>query len=618
MPLRLQDECDILLACAQLFEASNIVECVVATTMSCDSTSSSRVLCSAPLSPISSPERGSPPSPLSIQQHIESRQRQSSSSSSSGPGTLLSSVPASPVRTRSASCPDAADDPVRTNSSAFEAAASRERRGKVLRRHFASVGSGSRRSSLRKRQSDFRKKQKVHRTFVHVSQWIVIIGIGIVVYFDVLMILPHLTSIFWAIVWAVLLMKPREALLAFHDRIRDWGGSKLRPRIMITFVLIYAIVLSTTPPIFTAILSTICMAILLFMLYGDRHTVVASVLLVSVLVFIAIPTGILLKSSVEEMEEMIRRATDFINQNPEVQQMFDDFGSSSLYIWCGKYVASWGYEMPQWDAGRFKSAAINALSWLGNNVAVLYSASVNVVSTTGRFMMSFITFLTFLFYLLKQPGASLFSFLDGLSPFSDNDTQRLYVSAKRSLSRACVCSLLIGALHMSVTFITCRICGLEFTTILSILSGLLAMLPMISSWAVWVPVSLGLYFSGSKIYGIGLAITHILVEMYLDTLILSFIPGNAYFIGLAVVTGCYVFGPGGVLAGPLLAGFSATVLDIYRDYISSDFLGSDANTAPANTTPPKQRSRSMLDLDTWLAHLLNRTPAPSPHSRSII
>ena len=115
----------------------------------------------------------------------------------------------------------------------------------------------------------------------------------------------------------------------------------------------------------------------------------------------------------------------------------------------------------------------------------------------------------------------------------------------------------IGALHMFVTFVSCKICGLEFTTVLSVLrydththdsmialtlcyiSGFLSLLPVISWYVVWVPVSIALYVSGAKLAAIFLASIHIFVELYVDAIILSFLPGNAYFVGLSVVMGVY-------------------------------------------------------------------------------
>ena len=93
------------------------------------------------------------------------------------------------------------------------------------------------------------------------------------------------------------------------------------------------------------------------------------------------------------------------------------------------------------------------------------------------------------------------------------------------------------------------------------------MLPVFSSWIVWCPVSIGVYLSGRPLAAVAVAAVHVLAEIYVDTMLQSFIPGHSYFVGLSVLLGMMVFGGGGAWTGPLLTGMTATVVDMYRDYI---------------------------------------------------
>ena len=52
-------------------------------------------------------------------------------------------------------------------------------------------------SVTRKHATDARKREKVHKTFNQLSQLIVLLVVAVVSYFDALMVLPHLSSIFW-------------------------------------------------------------------------------------------------------------------------------------------------------------------------------------------------------------------------------------------------------------------------------------------------------------------------------------------------------------------------------------------------------------------------------------
>ncbi len=94
------------------------------------------------------------------------------------------------------------------------------------------------------------------------------------------------------------------------------------------------------------------------------------------------------------------------------------------------------------------------------------------------------------------------------------------------------------------------------------------MLPVFSSWIVYIPVSLGLYFANEN----ALALVVLLVRMFLcfviDPFIFTFIPGDTFVIGVAIVMGIYVFGLPGVVAGPLITGVTCTMFEMYREYIS--------------------------------------------------
>ncbi len=71
---------------------------------------------------------------------------------------------------------------------------------------------------------------------------------------------------------------------------------------------------------------------------------------------------------------------------------------------------------------------------------------------------------------------------------------------------------------------------------------------------------------GQTINAAGVAAVQLLLLMYVDPLIYSFIPGSSYVVGLSLIMGFYVFGPVGILVGPLLTGITVTVIDIYSEY----------------------------------------------------
>jgi len=154
-----------------------------------------------------------------------------------------------------------------------------------------------------------------------------------------------------------------------------------------------------------------------------------------------------------------------------------------------------------------------------------------------------------------------------LSPFSEEDNEKLYSSIKRSVSRIFVCSFAIGIVHMVTTYLAFYICELEFRLLLAFLSGFLAILPVISTWIIWAPSTIYFFLCGKYFNAIVIASTHLFATYYVDTVIYSYIPGgNVSIIGLSIVLGVSAFGILGFLVGPLLTGISVTLFDIYRHY----------------------------------------------------
>lgn len=67
---------------------------------------------------------------------------------------------------------------------------------------------------------------------------------------------------------------------------------------------------------------------------------------------------------------------------------------------------------------------------------------------------------------------------------------------------------------------------------MSVLSGFLAMMPVISSWVIWLPATLILYLQKRMLEAILMAAIHVSANYLLDTAVYSFIPGaNSYFMG---------------------------------------------------------------------------------------
>eukprot|EP00474_Spongospora_subterranea_P003574 CRZ04032.1 hypothetical protein [Spongospora subterranea] len=412
---------------------------------------------------------------------------------------------------------------------------------------------------LRKEQV---RLHKVKQIFNQLLQLCILGMIGTVLYYDLLMVWPHLGALFWAVSCSLLLDRPQQFLLSVRRRI-DEKMSNCRRHVLAILTTTYFAIVARSSSIFTAIAWTFVFSALLFFIFGDPRRVVSSVLVSVVVLLITLPIMIMIKTGTDEINGIVTAVHGFVSENHEIKQIFDDFGTSSVYKYVSRYTTSWGWNLPQWDAEAAKLQAASLITWAGQHLAMFVDVSILLVSRTSNAVVAFVTFITFLFYLLTQDPINVH---EGLTPFSESDIRGLINSLKQSLIRTFVCSFFIACFHALITYVSFGICGIQFKLILSMLSGVLAIMPIIGSWAIWVPAAIGFAIKASPWRCIVVVVSHLVGDLYVDPAMRSYIPGNSYFVGLSVAMGTFVFGVEGVLVGPLFAGITMTLLDMYRDY----------------------------------------------------
>ena len=114
--------------------------------------------------------------------------------------------------------------------------------------------------------------------------------------------------------------------------------------------------------------------------------------------------------------------------------------------------------------------------------------------------------------------------------------------------------------------------GVENATLLTFISILAAVIPIVGPWIVWVPVVIGLFATGNVLAAILLTIySAIFVTFFLDNLLtIAFIsnksnlPNSLMLIG--VIGGLFFFGIMGIFLGPLIIAYFVVLYEIYREY----------------------------------------------------
>jgi predicted PurR-regulated permease PerM len=173
-------------------------------------------------------------------------------------------------------------------------------------------------------------------------------------------------------------------------------------------------------------------------------------------------------------------------------------------------------------------------------------------------------------YFFLLDGPAMLESLQGLSPIEDKHEKELAHEFARVSRAVVVATLLSAAVQGILAGLGFWFCGLESIFLLTLLSGVLAMVPFVGAAAVWIPCALYLYFVDNNPYAaIGLAIYGGAIISMADNIIKPWIlhgQSNLHplLALLSVIGGVAVLGPIGILIGPMIVVFLQTLLKILQ------------------------------------------------------
>ena len=173
-------------------------------------------------------------------------------------------------------------------------------------------------------------------------------------------------------------------------------------------------------------------------------------------------------------------------------------------------------------------------------------------------------------YFFLLDGPAMLESLQGLSPIEDKHEKELAEEFARVSRAVVVATLLSAAVQGILAGLGFWFCGLESIFLLTLLSGVLAMVPFVGAAAVWIPCALYLYFVDNNPYAaIGLAIYGGAIISMADNIIKPWIlhgQSNLHplLALLSVIGGVAVLGPIGILIGPMIVVFLQTLLKILQ------------------------------------------------------
>lgn len=197
----------------------------------------------------------------------------------------------------------------------------------------------------------------------------------------------------------------------------------------------------------------------------------------------------------------------------------------------------------------------------------------SLTGATGSFVVKLLfggVILTVATFFFLSDGPSMVKTVMRLSPLDDAYEQELLLEFDR-ISRAVVLATLLSAIVQGLTAgLGYAVAGMEFLTLLIMLTTIFAMVPFVGPAVIWVPVCLYLGIYEERITAaILLALWGIFVVGTVDNLVKAFVLHGQSQLHpllalLSVLGGVQALGPIGIVVGPMVVAMLQTLLSILQ------------------------------------------------------
>ncbi len=173
-----------------------------------------------------------------------------------------------------------------------------------------------------------------------------------------------------------------------------------------------------------------------------------------------------------------------------------------------------------------------------------------------------------LFFALRD-GEEAFDYFKSLSPLQKETQAKFFKHFKGITESVLIGQIVIGVIQGLIAGIGYFIFGVPNALLLTALTVIIGIIPIIGPWFVWIPVDIYLFVSGRPGAGIGLFIYGLILINWVDTIIRPMIVSrktqiNPAIVLIGMIGGIFVFGLIGLIIGPLILAYVLLVLELYR------------------------------------------------------
>jgi predicted PurR-regulated permease PerM len=191
-----------------------------------------------------------------------------------------------------------------------------------------------------------------------------------------------------------------------------------------------------------------------------------------------------------------------------------------------------------------------------------------------------LTILTLVFALLTQffmlrDGRRLIQPTVELSPLTEEKTTAILSKVIATVKAVFTGTVLVAILQGAIIGITYALVGVPNALLLGVVSAILCIIPLLGAPVIYIPIGLWLISQGQVTQGAVILGVGFVIVSQIDNVIKPFLIGgqvnlHPMAIFFAILGGVVVFGPIGVMAGPMLLTVLIALQDVVREARSTE------------------------------------------------
>jgi predicted PurR-regulated permease PerM len=244
------------------------------------------------------------------------------------------------------------------------------------------------------------------------------------------------------------------------------------------------------------------------------------------------------------------------------QQLFRDLvqpGAWQRFIASVPWIGSaWNWAQSQFD---LESIGKDVYTTLTRSIAPAFGKSAVGISR------AFLSLLFFFFFVRDQE--TLVEGLRNSLPLTSAETERLFDRTTATVQATVIGRIGIGVIQGAVGGILFWAVGIPAPLFWSVAMAILSMLPVVGAFVVWIPAALLLLLTGHWVRAIIVVVGGVAVIHPIDNILYPLLVGprlglHPVALLIAFLGGLIVFGPPGLILGPVIITVAIVLVEIWR------------------------------------------------------